>query len=393
MKHYVFLRIIPEDSAWGGCENHLLEYFSRVDYSKNSITLATTNDIFSQRFKAKGLNVTVRKLPIDVAYDRKFLLSFKKIFSFLKEINPDRIIYVQGAFTDFLLPEFLAGFFITKGNIHSLEVLGAPKPVAKKSRRYFGIFPGIGLWWYKKILPMTLRGWLCRSILSVSQEVKDRMVQWYFYPKNRIKVVYFGIDVNKFQYDKNIRKQFREKLGIPEQDQVIISTARLSQEKCIDRLINVFDKLFLDSPQYWLVITGDGPLSHELKEYAQERITARRIKFLGFQGDISPFLKMSDIYVLPSDIEGLGIALLEAMATGLVSIATKTPGPNEVLTEGINGFLAEKSEEDLLNGFKKVLMLSDQQKEVIANNARKHVMTHFDVDSKVKDALEILKLI
>ena len=80
---------------------------------------------------------------------------------------------------------------------------------------------------------------------------------------------------------------------------------------------------------------------------------ANKILFMGNVDNVGDYLKMSDIFVLSSDNEGFGIALVEAMATGLICVATKCPGPNEIIQDGVNGFLVEKNAEGVLDGLKK----------------------------------------
>lgn len=390
MKHYVFLIRGPSGCSWGGGEKILLDYFTKVDYKFYKITCVTTKDIFSQRFRDKGVLAKVLEFPFD--FEIGFRKRFISMLNFLKSLNPDSVVYVRGHLSHFQLPDYLAGYILTKGNIYSLEVAAAQAPSKKTRKMHFKIIPGVGLWWYKEMLLRVFPGWLCKKIVTISEEVRDRLIKWYYYPKKRVVTAYHGIDVKKFHPDIHIKQMMRKKFNISEKDIVIISTARFSKEKSLHRAINSFDTLSKEFKNCWLLLLGDGPLLNELQELTSRKLSKERIKFLGFQTEVSDFLKMGDIFVLPSDIEGLAIAMLEAMATGLISVVTKVPGPKEVLKNGINGFLTECNEEDLLKGLIEALSLTEKQKKEISYNAQEFVRENFEVEKRVKEALKILGL-
>ncbi|MCK5013095.1 MAG: glycosyltransferase [Candidatus Omnitrophica bacterium] len=390
MKHYVFIRKFHKSAHWGGCENRVCRYFKDADYSRNRITLMATHDIFTREFSKRGIPVEVASFPL--SSENSFIKNFRHMFKLLKVLKPDRVVFVQGSFLDFRLPEFLAGFFITKGHVFSLEVLGAREPSLKTSKRYFKCFSGLALWWYKEMFFLALRGWISKLTLAVGEEVRDRMVNWYHYPKGRVLTVATAIDVETFSRGDEIRHKTRQKYNIPEKDTVIISTARLSGEKCVDRLINAFDQLWMENSRCWLLLVGDGPLRPDLEKLASEKVSFDRIKFLGFKENVADYLRMSDLYVLSSDIEGIATAALEAMASELVCVATKTPGPSEIIQDGVNGYLVEKNRAGVLNGLTKAVALSDKQRNEMASNARKFVLEKHTVIPYRNNAVELLGL-
>ncbi|MCK5083943.1 MAG: glycosyltransferase, partial [Candidatus Omnitrophica bacterium] len=97
-------------------------------------------------------------------------------------------------------------------------------------------------------------------------------------------------------------------------------------------------------------------------------------------------------YVLSSDIEGIATAALEAMASELVCVATKTPGPSEIIQDGVNGYLVEKNRAGVLNGLTKAVALSDKQRNEMASNARKFVLEKHTVIPYRNNAVELLGL-
>ena len=204
--------------------------------------------------------------------------------------------------------------------------------------------------------------------------------------------IYHGVDREEFFPDSEERKIMREKFNISESEIVVISVARLAKEKCIDRLINAFDEIYKNFNNLWLFIVGDGYLYDDLKSLANQKRSGEKIKFLGFQENVARFLKMSDIFVLPSDNEGLSIALMEAMATGLIVVATKTPGSAEIIKDGVNGFLVERSKEGIIKGLTKALLLTQDERERISANAVKLAGEKFDIRKNIKEELSVFGL-
>jgi glycosyltransferase involved in cell wall biosynthesis len=127
----------------------------------------------------------------------------------------------------------------------------------------------------------------------------------------------------------------------------IVCVSRLSYEKGIDLLLQAWsvmrrqidDRGIREVPT--LTIVGDGPLRTKLAELAAELGIADTVEFLGRRDDIPDLLRDAGGFVLPSRFEGMPNALLEAMACGLPSVATRVSGSEEIIVDGENGLLVE----------------------------------------------------
>ena len=113
------------------------------------------------------------------------------------------------------------------------------------------------------------------------------------------------------------------------------------------------------------------------------------VKFIGFSNDISSLLKACDIFVLPSRYEGMPNALLEAMAMGKASIATRVNGAPELVEEGISGFLVDSENPKQI--FEKLVELinNNSLRASMEENALERVMNKFTFE-KMTDQLEDL---
>jgi len=391
MEHIVFLLNIPEQCGWGGCEEQLMDYFSRIDFESCKATLVVTKDIFAERLPQLGLPVEVKIFPFVPKAGGAFR-RFGRMFSMLREMRAQRVVFVHNGFLQFLLPSFFAAYLTTKGPRIFDGITGRATDRKGPSRKYFGFIPGISLWWYAQVVPLALRGWLSKRILAVSEGVKERMVHCYLYPSKRVAVTYHGIDPKVFFPDQQSGSQLRGQLGIPPEAKVIISSSRLSQQKALERLITAFNEAGQNNLSLWLVFVGEGAEWEALEELIADSPCQERIMLLGYRSNVADFLKMADIFVLPSRYEGLGISLLEAMATQLVCVSTITTGPQEIISNGENGILVSNDQNGVTKGLHQALALSPEESVLLCQRARQTVLDRFDKDKIVKKALSKLDL-
>jgi glycosyltransferase involved in cell wall biosynthesis len=281
----------------------------------------------------------------------------------------------------------------SNGNAFMHENSGSLMPPPMTSKRHFGIFPGFGLWWRVNQALINLRARVAKKILVVSNEIKNRYVSWWKYPQNQISVMYHGTDTRKFLSSVEIRQQLRSKLNIRTSDIVIITTARFTKIKRLDRVIKAFDVLYKDFPNLRLLMAGSGPLETDLKVLAQSLHSSDRITFLGHIEDPSDYLKASDIFVLSSDNEGLSLALLEAMSAGLICISTDCAGSNEAIANEKLGLIVEKSTEGVAQGLKKILGLPLEEKQEMSGRAAVYIRDNFDIETNIQKVFKTIGLV
>lgn len=140
-----------------------------------------------------------------------------------------------------------------------------------------------------------------------------------------------GVDVKGIQAMQVDKAAKRRELGIPENAKVMISVGELNENKNHIATIKAFIKLNL--PQTYYLICGEGPLRQYLQKTIDENHMQQRIFLLGFRTDVLEYLKSSDIFLFPSQREGLPVSLMEAMAAGVPCIASKIRGNVDLLPE------------------------------------------------------------
>ncbi|MFJ1974849.1 glycosyltransferase [Streptomyces sp. NPDC087903] len=163
---------------------------------------------------------------------------------------------------------------------------------------------------------------LGRATVAVSPTVADRLRRWGV-PGPRIAVVPNGIDLARFGFDPGRRLRTRRRLGLPDDAYVVGGIGRLTAGKRFDVLLRALTRLPDD---YWLLLVGAGPQEHALRRTAQEAGVAGRVLFTGERPylpdgspgpDLPSLTDAMDVLASPSAEEAFGLAVVEALASGL----------------------------------------------------------------------------
>ena len=130
----------------------------------------------------------------------------------------------------------------------------------------------------------------------------------------------------------------------------IVSVGRLSPEKNQLMLIKAFAEFVKIYPEYKLIIYGDGPLKAFLQEQVNYYKITDNVRIVSGKRNISELIKGAELFVLPSNTEGMPNALIEAMSMGLLCISTDCPifGPRMLVRNGDNGYLTPIKNHKLL---------------------------------------------
>jgi glycosyltransferase involved in cell wall biosynthesis len=187
----------------------------------------------------------------------------------------------------------------------------------------------------KRLITRSISRLFTDRIIAISRAVKIGLIDSGV-PANMITTIYNGIDLSKFAEVKGIlRKELNFSPDIP----IVGIVARLVPEKGYEYAINAFYHVLKVFPSARLIIIGEGPLEESLKKMCTKLGIKDHVIFMGYRQDVESLEVDFDVFVLPSVSEGLGLALLEAMALGKPAVATQTGGIPEVIKHKVNGFL------------------------------------------------------
>lgn len=169
------------------------------------------------------------------------------------------------------------------------------------------------------------------------------------YDKQKVQLICNGVDTNYFAPNAYERKQMRERLGFTDQHRVFCCVARLAKEKNQELLLQSAAAVYAKNSFLRVILVGDGPENANLRQFSQKQGLEQAILFVGDQSDVRPYLWASDVFVLPSMIESMPIALLEAGACGLPAIVSKAGDMPKMVEHGKTGFVFNGTDPILLS--------------------------------------------
>lgn len=191
-----------------------------------------------------------------------------------------------------------------------------------------------GLWLRKMIIKTSLNH--ADQVVAISKFVKGSLIDCFGTPENKIAVVYNGVDLSRFNLPAK-----------PSTDGTLrmIYVGRLIPGKGVQVILETLTCLRLRG-KFHLRIVGDGPYRNELERFVQEHELTGNVEFLGNRRDVPELLSESDVFIhMPLCEEGFGIAIVEAMAAGLLCVCLAKGGIPEIISSGKDGILVESSAE------------------------------------------------
>ncbi|MCM8771362.1 MAG: glycosyltransferase family 4 protein, partial [Candidatus Omnitrophica bacterium] len=178
-----------------------------------------------------------------------------------------------------------------------------------------------------------------RKVIAISDSVYRHLLDDFGLKPEKIKVIYNGIDIDKFKIQNSKSKfELRHKFGLKD-GPVVGIIARLSDVKGHIYLIQAFSKVLKQKADAQLFIVGEGRMYHNLLAWVNRLNIKESVHFIPRVSDTQEALLAMDIFVMPSLQEGLGLALMEAMAVGLAVIASDIGGLRNLIRDHQNGIL------------------------------------------------------
>lgn len=227
---------------------------------------------------------------------------------------------------------------------------------------------------------------------AISGVIAKNLVDTTPIPPEKIKIIYNGVDVEKFTPENPNREKVREEFNVLNGELLIGMTARFTPGKGHEEFIYASEKLSAKYDNIKFVVIGEP--SRGESEYAEkirasgEKLTKeKKLIFAGFRGDMPDMLSALDLFVFPSHAEAFGIALAEAMAAGKACAAAGTDGPLDIIDDGINGlFFEPQNKNDLIEKIEE-LITNPQKRERFGKAAREKAVSVFDIEKLTDKAL------
>jgi len=177
------------------------------------------------------------------------------------------------------------------------------------------------------------------AIVVNSENVGTYLVEHYGAPPERLRVIYNGIDSERF-HPLEPAAAATASLG------PIVTVGRLVAQKNHELFLRAARQLAGEIPGLRFVIVGDGPLRASLAAQAVRLGIADRVVFAGERADVPELLRGASLFWLTSRWEGLPNVVLEALASGVPVVATDVGGTRELIRSGVDGFIVANEDHD-----------------------------------------------
>ena len=219
-----------------------------------------------------------------------------------------------------------------------------------------------------------------KCIVAVSDSLKMDIVDRTPLKQNKIKTIYNGINTADFQRPCAI--DLREKFDWPNDAVIIGSLGNIRSAKGYDVLLQAAAMLKKQPGSFRFVIAGqgEGKLYDKLIQLRAELALEEMVHFLGFMDDPASYLANIDVFLLSSTTEGFSIATIQAMASARPVIATKSGGPEEIITHGENGWLIEAGNPGEIAESIALLASDPALATQMAKKGNQHVLDTFDMN-------------
>ncbi len=337
----------------------------------------------SRALKKAGHECVIVAPETEIPYAERDSL---KMEAGLKQIEVNRF----RIFRDLFLALLTACYLIRQRK--SFDVIHVQQPhlqsvVVAKTGNLLGI-PVVATYHLKVPRP---GGWLRRWILLFSENNLHRFCDQVVFVSQDAKrdfgreegrVIWNGVDTEKYSPDESSRKEMRSQLGLDGQI-VFLFGSRWARIKGIDETLNAFKKAKTTTDRDMvLVLTGGGEKEFEdrVRSDVKSMGLEDSVKAVGRVEKIIGYYHLSDVYLLPSYSEGFSIALLEAMASGLPPIASAVGGNPEAIEDGVDGILVKAGDIEGLSRQIERLSGDDALRTKIASAARDKVKREFSLE-------------
>ncbi len=218
-----------------------------------------------------------------------------------------------------------------------------------------------------------------KAIVAVSDNLRKDIISRTPLRVSKTTVVYNGIDVHAFQRPRS--DDLRRRFGWCDDDIIIGSLGNVRTAKGYDILLRAAALLKARSERYRFVIAGQGKtgLYDDLMVLREELGVEDTVQFLGFNDDPAGFLSNLDLFLLSSTTEGFSIATIQAMVSGLPVIVTRSGGPQEIVTHGVDGWMVAPGDADAIAEAVDKLSQDEALRVKLSKQGKSRAMESFDM--------------
>jgi glycosyltransferase involved in cell wall biosynthesis len=249
----------------------------------------------------------------------------------------------------------------------------------------------------KKNMSWGSNAWRMRTRLAnVIIPQNTDMIEEFFPERKNLYLIPIGIDISEFSNDENT-DAIRAKYNLENAEPVVITIANVIPIKGIEFLIKGFALILDDFPDAKLLIIGEDKTEYAdlLKTEIAGKGLDEKVIFTGRQGNIKPFFKESDIFILSSTKAGEGgpISVLEAMASGVLSYGSDVPGIRDQFKQFQDQLFESENPGAIANKILHAMRLTEEEKKERIRKQTEFILENYSIEKEVSKLEEMYKFI
>ncbi len=248
-----------------------------------------------------------------------------------------------------------------------------------------------GFFRYKRLGRKLFPCWGDR-VIAISESVRRHLVDDFGFPAERVKLVFNGIELENYPSGGPEKDtDLLDSIGLARDATVIGSVGRLSSVKGYKYLVAAFGDLTSGPGRLQLLIVGDGPEKDILREQVSRLGLDENVFMVPGGASLGKYLGLMDVFCLPSVHEGLGLALMEAMASGRACVASDVGGLSELITHEKDGLLVPPEDPRALSESIARLTNDVSLRESFGKKAREKAARNFSIEESVTKTMEVYR--
>jgi glycosyltransferase involved in cell wall biosynthesis len=230
------------------------------------------------------------------------------------------------------------------------------------------------------------------GFIAISAEIREGLIRDGIAQAKILDITNF-IDPEIFRPPMSGEKtRLKERFGYSGKT-LLLFVGRLVPRKGVPHLLETWKEVSPDFPDARLLILGDGPLLDVLVELATRLEISGTVHFAGRVDNVPEYLRVADVFVLPSLQEGMSNSLLEAMASGLPAVASRIGGVVDVVEDGKNGLLVDPADRFAFSESLRRVLRSAALRARLAQYAIETIRTSYGLEARVRSYRELYERI
>ena len=226
------------------------------------------------------------------------------------------------------------------------------------------------------------------AFIAISNAVAEELPPWGV-AWQKIRVIPNGVPIPAATGPRDAAA--REALEIPREAFLVVFVGALRGDKHPLLALEAFALLREKNRAARMIFLGDGPLRPALRARVDELALGAEVALPGNARNVPDYLRAADALVMPSDVEGFGLAIAEAMAHRLACVGTRAPGIVELIRDGETGLLIESHDKHALAAAFERLAGDAELRRRLGANARAMVAEKFDLEKIVDAHVELFR--